>query len=528
MSAKNEKRKIEKYDEKIIVRINWTIYCVKKQRFLFDFTSYDVKNDFELHAIIKSFQIEREINKKKSNYIQKIWYSDIYEYCAQEIISKNLNKIAIIVFKRKINNYRWNESIDRLLHVNVEKWCICITKTKVASLLQNAHDEINHFSSNIVFNRIKNRIYWSFIISNVKFYIFDCLQCVQWIVIARQIFLHSIQTYQSYDLFDIDFIDWFDFFAHEYKYILNIIDYFAKTLFAYFTFEITVSNVKQIFDYHQNNEHFMFATIYWNVDSTFKSIEIKKILNILNIICIFVSNQLHKSVDMIERINKILKHVMNKMKKSNENFFDIFRRTVFVCNERHIIHLKYISNQILHNIEFFNFAIVRFVQFFQLFEKIMLFNFDEMLSLIWNHIIKREKIRKNVIKRISKIKQRIKKRYDREIKSKLFVSNQYVFFRDTNMIFDKNVFRWRESFVIANSTNEHEFNYHILKFDNKKISNQFYDDHLRSFFVREKYLRSINKKILFVIKNFKKTKKKIMKKTKQKQKIKKSFEQFIQ
>ena len=178
----------------------------------------------------------------------------------------------------------------------------------------------------------------------------------------------------------------------------------------------------------------MFATIYWNANSTFKSMKMKKMFNDRDIICIFISNQFHKSVDMIERNNKIFKYVMNKMKKSNENFFDIFRRTIFVCNNRHIKHLKYIFNQILHNIEFFNFVVVRFVQFLQLFEKIMFFNFDEMLSLIWNHMIKREKIHKNVIKRMTKIKQRMKKRYDREIKFKLFVFDQYMFFRDINFI----------------------------------------------------------------------------------------------
>ena len=347
-------------------------------------------------------------------------------------------------------------------------------------------------------------------------------------MIARQVFLHSVQTYQFYDLFDIDFIDWFDFFEHEYKHILNMIDYFVETLFAYSIFDIVAIDMKQIFDYHQINEHFMSTTIYWNVDSTFKSIEIKKVLSKRNIVCIFVSNQFHKSVDMIERNNKILKHAINKMRKSDENFLDIFRRAFSACNERHITHLEYTFNQILHDIESFNFAIVRFVQFLQLFEKIVLSNFDEMLSLMWNHMIKREKIRKNVIKRISKTKQRMKKRYDREIKLKLFVFDQYVFFRDINLIFDKNVFRWRESFVIVDSTNEHEFNYHLLKLNDKKISNQFHDDHLRSFFAREEYLRSINEKILSIIKNLRKTKKKIMKKTKQKQIVRKSFEQFIQ
>ena len=365
-------------------------------------------------------------------------------------------------------------------------------------------------------------------ISNVKSYILDCLQCAQWVVIARQVFLHSIQTYQSYDLFDIDFIDWFNLFEHEYKHILNMIDYFAEALFAYSTFDIVAIDVKQVFDYHQINEHFMSTAIYWNVDSTFQSIEIKKILSKRSIICIFASSQSHKSVDMIEQDNRILKHAINKMRKSNENFLDIFRRAFFACNERHIMHLEYTLNQILHDIESFNSAIVRSVQLLQLFEKIVLFNFDEMLSLMWNHMTRREKIRKNVIERTSKTKQRMKKRYDREIKLKLFVLDQYVFLRDINLIFDKNVSRWRESFVIVDSTSEHEFNYHLLKLDDKRASNQFHDDHLRSFFVREEYLRSINEKILLILKNLRKTRKKIMKKTKQRQIVKKSFEQFIQ
>ena len=135
LSAKNEKRKIEKYDEKIIARMSWTSYCVEEQCFLFDSTSYDAKNDSKLYTMIRNLRVESIINERKSNYIQKNWYSNIYVYYALEKSSKNLNKIAMIAFKRKINNYRWNESTNRLLHIHVEKWCICITKAEVASLL---------------------------------------------------------------------------------------------------------------------------------------------------------------------------------------------------------------------------------------------------------------------------------------------------------------------------------------------------------------------------------------------------------
>ena len=99
-----------------------------------------------------------------------------------------------------------------------------------------------------------------------------------------------------------------------------------------------------------------------------------------------------------------------------------------------------------------------------------------------------------------------------------------MFFRDINLIYNKNISRWRESFVIVDYVKKHKFNYKLLKLNDIKISNQFHKNYLRSFFVREEYLRSINEKILLVMKNLKKTKKKIMKKIEQKKTIKKSFD----
>ena len=54
---------------------------------------------------------------------------------------------------------------------------------------------------------------------------------------------------------------------------------------------------------------------------------------------------------------------------------------------------------------------------------------------------KRKEFRRKIITRIFETKQKMKKRYDREIQSKLFVFDQYVFLRDINLIYDKNVSR---------------------------------------------------------------------------------------
>ena len=154
--------------------------------------------------------------------------------------------------------------------------------------------------------------------------------------------------------------------------------------------------------------------------------------------------------------------MLNKMKLSNENLVDILKRIAFVCNERHVKHLKYISNEILHDIESSNSAIVRSIRTLLLFDKIILFSVEKMLSLVWNHMTKREQIRQNVIQRMQKSKQRMKVRYDKEVNVKMFTFNQYVFLLNINFIFKKNTSRWRKSFVIADKASEHNFNYKFL------------------------------------------------------------------
>ena len=434
----------------------------------------------------------------------------------------------MIAFKRKINKYRWNEISERLLHQNNDKWSICITKKKMTFLLQKSHDEVDHFSSNIILNRIKNQVFWSFMISNIKSYIQKCLFCAQWIIADRHVSLSSIQIYQFYDLFDIDFMNLSTFSKHEFKNICNMIDYFSNDLFSYSTMSTKISNVKQSLEYHKFSDHLLLVAIYWNADIAFKSNEMQKMFDELDIICIIAFNQSHKSLKMIERNNRTLRTTMNKMTFSNENVIDTLRKAASTCNERYVKHLNYISNQILHDIELRDSAIVRSVKTTMLFDKIVLFIVEKMLSYVWNHMTRRKQIHQNVIQRTRKSKQQMKTRYDKKVNIKMFIFDQYVFLLNINSIFAKNTSRWRESFVIADKTNEHNFNYKFLKMNDSRALNQFHDDHLRSFFVCEKYLRSLNEQNLSMLRNLRRTKKKIMRKINQKQQVNKSFEQWIQ
>ena len=102
----------------------------------------------------------------------------------------------------------------------------------------------------------------------------------------------------------------------------------------------------------------------------------------LKIICIIVFNQSHKSLKMIKRNNKTFRTIMNKMTFSNENFIDTLKKIASTCNERYMKHLNYISNQIFHNIEFRDLTIVRSIKTTMLFDKIIFFIVEKMLSYV--------------------------------------------------------------------------------------------------------------------------------------------------
>ena len=70
------------------------------------------------------------------------------------------------------------------------------------------------------------------------------------------------------------------------------------------------------------------------------------------------------------------------MQFSNKNFIDILRKIAFVCNKRYVKYLNYISNEILHDIEIFNLTIVRLIKTLLLFDKIIFFNVEKILSLV--------------------------------------------------------------------------------------------------------------------------------------------------
>ncbi|KAG7007159.1 hypothetical protein G7Y79_00011g030570 [Physcia stellaris] len=539
LSDEDRKKRIEEYGDKVSPKvyqttcyeremsstcpIGWTTF--KKDIPSFEAEGQGVEEDAP-RSLLTTVTANDESEAVEPDYINDEWYSDIYKYYAWDQ-APEVDKATMAAFKRKVNTYRYDETSKRLLHKYKDGYCVCLQKDEIAPLLQEVHDEAGHFSTNIVLARIKGKVYWPYMASDVKAYVQGCMECALWAPAMRTVPLKPIQTYQPYDLFGIDFIDWPEPSKYGYKHICNMVDYFSGRLFPYPTISTKTKDVKQAFEYHKASGHPMPAAAYWDADTAFQSSEMAGELKDLNIVPIQAPSQSHKSVGVIERANRILREAMNKMKKEDEDFVDTLRRAAPACNERHIEHLGYSPDEIIFGVEPRAPATVSLVQAAIRGEKTVLPTPEEMTSLIWDHMARREELRKDVVKRTGKAKQRMKERYDAGVKQQEYLPGQIVFLRDSNPIHNKAEPRWNGPFVIAGFGGEHGSSYKLRTLENKSAPNTHHGDQLRVFRERTGYLRKANEEDLPVMRNLRRTRRKVMKRARKETAKEQAFRGFV-
>ena len=81
--------------------------------------------------------------------------------------------------------------------------------------------------------------------------------------------------------------------------------------------------------------------------------------------------------------------------------------------------------------------------------------------------------------------------------------------------------------MIANFEEEHETNYKFRTLENKSASNIHHDDQLRVFRERTEYLRKINEEDFSMMRNLKRTRRKMMRKAHKNKEKKQTFRDFV-
>ena len=117
-------------------------------------------------------------------------------------------------------------------------------------MLREGHDHASHFSSKIVLDCLRFRVFWPKMASDVRKYIQGCLSCAKWATAARSIPLTPIQTGEPDKLMGMDFIGLFEKSAYGNTYICNLVDYFLRHMYPHPTPGAGADDVILSFDHY--------------------------------------------------------------------------------------------------------------------------------------------------------------------------------------------------------------------------------------------------------------------------------------
>ena len=186
---------------------------------------------------------------------------------------------------------------------------------------------------------------------NVAIYIMEYVKCAKWVNAAKSIFLIPITINAPFELMGMDFEGFFKKKIGNYEYILVIINYFSKYIWAFITLRNRSKNVmfawKQFFKIHPAP-----GAIYMDRNPYFASETFKNFFRKFGIVFDFVSNVSHKLIKMIEKTVYIVKQNLRKyMDIYPMIFYYTTMRIMFGINTNFIEHLGYLFENIFYGME---------------------------------------------------------------------------------------------------------------------------------------------------------------------------------
>ncbi len=125
----------------------------------------------------------------------------------------------------------------------------------------------------MVLDRLRFRVFWPKMASDVRKYIQGCLPCAKGATAARSVPHTHIQTGEPYELMGMDFIGLFKRSAYGNTYIYNLVDYFSRHRYPHPTVGAGTNDIILLFD-HYFRANLKSYVMYMDVGSYFTLFEI--------------------------------------------------------------------------------------------------------------------------------------------------------------------------------------------------------------------------------------------------------------
>ena len=156
------------------------------------------------------------------------WFRQIYLYYTNQP-NEVMDKARTAAFQRTLENYRFDSITGRLLHRIGNLWTISIIREEVSPILADTHDKMGHFSSKMILDKLRYRVYWPKMAEDVRDYVKGCIACAQWAQGRRSQLLNPVVSSKPFDLIGMDFIGPFTITKSGNQYVLNIVSGSCQT-----------------------------------------------------------------------------------------------------------------------------------------------------------------------------------------------------------------------------------------------------------------------------------------------------------
>ena len=159
-------------------------------------------------------------------------YQRIFKFLStQEIPTNLITQKKIKQFKNLCNNFIIKNNFiykrDKTKQENLLRVIRTFETELILYMMHNILTE-GHFSTNIIFNKIKTRYYWPQLYENIRSYVQSCDACQRWGKTKTQQKLHPIPVHAPFYQVGIDFVGPLPITENGNKYIIVAMDYLTK------------------------------------------------------------------------------------------------------------------------------------------------------------------------------------------------------------------------------------------------------------------------------------------------------------
>ena len=219
----------------------------------------------------------------------------------------------------------------------------CIPESKVPAILHEAHDNGGHWGIEAILAKLRGYCYWPDQSTDTRRYIRGCLPCARHGPALRSAPLHPVKVIGPMVLLGMDFVGPLQRTIRGSLYILHIMDYFSRYLWAFPTIDPTVEAVMACL-----TSLFLHMPLPWMfyVDrgQHFDNERLRQFLRSYQVLVTYSPSGSSQSTGMIEKGNDLLEMVLRKDPRE----WDIaLPNSVTHSNNKVIPHLHHSSTAIL-------------------------------------------------------------------------------------------------------------------------------------------------------------------------------------